>query len=150
MLVESITHEISKYIADTKLLVEFHNLNSRNSLTMWNVLSIANVVLTAGSTLASSLMAAYGSSNTDLAVCNGIFSFAILIFLRVQFSFQFNLLCAQHLQLANDFNELCSRFQLLELEPDPHVYKELVGRFVSIKEKNNLMRVRSCGFTRCC
>lgn len=144
MLNGGLENEINKYIEQCEKLITYHSKMARNAINFHHLLSLVNVFLSAGSILATSLLTIYKSEPENIALCSGLFSFASLIFMRTQAVYNFNILNILHKQISDDHIELCSRFKLLLLEPDPIIFNELVSRFVSIREKNGLPSVRSC------
>lgn len=150
----NLIQKINEYVENCKTEGVRHRVQAKHCMRWWNLLGILNVVFSASQALAMTVQVSFNDSNTSIAIVGGSFACLIAISNRIQMSFSFNCLSAEHHHLADNFLELEQRFLLLlnDIEKEEYSeedYEKCIERYISITEKTHLQNVAKLELTCC-
>lgn len=151
---ENVTNRTINYIQECNKLSEYHKIQAINSMNWHNFTGILQTVVISSQVLTLTIMTTLGTNSVSIGITGAIFGFLTGVITKVKQSFVFEVLALQHNQVADDFNELASHFNLLHNDIERESlsegsYEHHIIKFSNIKEKAHLKSIRDCKCITC-
>ena len=146
---ENVTNRTINYIQECSKLSEYHKTQAINATNWHNFTGILQTIVISSQVLTLTVMTSLGVNSVGIGITGAVFGFLTGIITKVKQSYAFDVLSLQHNQVADDFSELASHFNLLhnDIERDSlseGSYEHHIIKFSNIKEKAHLKSVRNC------
>lgn len=142
---------LDDYIKKCTQKIEYHSKNAKSARLWNNVLSTANIFLSAACAFTMTILSVEQSPSFVITIVGSGYAMIITITSKIKESFNFDVLNVLHNNAMDSYSDVKMDLEKLKRDQEyhPHLLESAIQKYEAVVQKSHVQSIKECHFYFC-